>query len=252
MLGRPTGARAYSRQVGSFVLDVLTGVPPWVVLVTTFLLPFVECSLFVGFVFPGETALLLAGVLASGAVVGQSRPSLLALCVLATLGAVLGDSLGYAVGRRYGPALQRSRAGRVVGEARWAAATAYLRRRGGPAVFLGRFTALLRALVPSAAGMSHLPFRTFLLWNAVGGLVWANGAVLAGYAAGESYETVEGYLGRGALVMTGLVLLVALGVHLWRRRSHAAAGPPTTGDAPGVAAQRGPEPDSATSVPSGR
>ena len=204
--------------MGEVVQDVLVAVPSWTVYLLVFLLPFVECSLFVGFVFPGETALLLGGVLASGALPGGSTVDVVALCVLATLGAVLGDSVGYAVGRRYGPAVQRSRMGRAVGEQRWRTAEAFLRRRGGPAVFLGRFTALLRALVPSAAGMSHLPFRTFLLWNAVGGLVWANGAVLAGYLAGASYERVEGYLGKGALVLTGVLVLAAVAWHLVRRR----------------------------------
>jgi len=208
--------------VGGFLQDVLVGVPPWTVYLLVFVLPFVECSLFVGFVFPGETALLLAGVLASGALPG-ARVEVVAVCVLATAGALLGDSLGYAVGRRYGPALQRSRPGQLVGAQRWQTAEAFLRRRGGPAVFFGRFTALLRALVPSAAGMAHLPFRTFLLWNAVGGLVWANGAVLAGYLAGESFASVEEYLGRGALVLTTVVLLAAGALHLRHRRRGPAA-----------------------------
>ncbi len=155
--------------MGALLESALVSVPTWTVLLLVFALPLVECSLFVGFVFPGETALVLGGVLASGALPGTGRVSLLALCVLATAGAVIGDSLGYAIGRRYGAAVQRSRLGRVVGETRWLAAESFLRRRGGPAVFLGRFTALLRALVPSAAGMAGLPFRTFLLWNAVGG-----------------------------------------------------------------------------------
>lgn len=198
--------------------SVLTSVPAWTVYVLVFLLPFVECSLFVGFVFPGETALLLGGVLASGAVPGSGRVSLVALCVLATLGAVLGDSVGYAVGRRFGPAVQNSRLGLVVGAQRWRTAEAFLRRRGGPAVFLGRFTALLRALVPSAAGMSRLPFRTFLLWNAAGGLVWANACVIGGYVAGASYHRLERWLGTGALVLTLVVLVALVLVHLVRRR----------------------------------
>lgn len=212
--GRPgTGAPPYSSRVGSFVEGVLTDVPGWTVYLVVFLLPFVECSLFVGFLFPGETALVLGGVLAS-----QGDVDVRLLCVLATLGAVLGDSVGYLVGRRYGPAVQRSRLGQVVGERRWRVAEAFLRRRGGLAVFLGRFTALLRALVPSAAGMSHLPYRTFLLWNAVGGVVWANAAVLAGYAAGSSYKRVESYLGKGALVLTALVVLTGVAVHVVRKR----------------------------------
>ncbi len=204
--------------MGAVLEDLLVAVPVWTVYLLVFLLPFVECSLFVGFLFPGETALVLAGVLASGAVPGTGRVDVVALCVLATLGAVLGDSVGWLVGRRYGPAVQRSRLGRVVGDARWRTAEAFLRRRGGPAVFLGRFTALLRALLPSAAGMARLPFRTFLVWNALGGLVWANACVLGGTAAGASYHQLERWLGRGALALTAVVGVALVAVHLVRRR----------------------------------
>ncbi len=204
--------------MGAVVENVLTSVPAWTVYLLVFVLPFVECSLFVGFVFPGETALVLGGVLASGAVPGSGRVSVVALCVLATLGAVLGDSVGYAIGRRYGSAVQNSRLGLVVGPQRWRTAEGFLRRRGGPAVFLGRFTALLRALVPSAAGMSQLPFRTFVVWNAAGGLVWANACVVGGYVAGASYHRLERWLGTGALVLTVVVLVLLVAVHLVRRR----------------------------------
>lgn len=230
----------YSRGVGEIVQNVLVAVPPWTVYLLVFLLPFVECSLFVGFVFPGETALLLGGVLASGALPAGARVDVVALCALATAGAVLGDSVGYLVGRRYGPAVQRSRLGLAVGEQRWRTAEEFLRRRGGPAVFLGRFTALLRALVPSAAGMARLPFRTFLLWNAVGGLVWANGSVLAGYLAGASYARVEHYLGRGALVLTAVVVLAAVGVHVVRRRRGHGALVEEVLDVEGVTSDRSP------------
>lgn len=225
--------------MGGHLESVLTAVPSWTVYLLVFVLPFVECSLFVGFVFPAETALVLAGVLATGALPGGSDVDVRLLCVLAVAGAVLGDSAGYAVGRRYGPAVQRSRLGRVVGPQRWAAAESFLRRRGGPAVFLGRFTALLRALVPSAAGMSRLPFGTFVVWNAAGGLVWGAGAVLAGYAAGASYAKVEHYLGRGALVVTAVVVVAAIAVHLVRRRRQPAEPAAEHSEAP-------------TSVPSGR
>lgn len=199
--------------MGGWVEGVLTSVPTWVVYLAVFAFPFLEASVFLGFVFPGETALVLGGVLAS-----QGRLSLIPVILLAIAGAISGDAIGYAVGRRFGPGLQASRLGQVVGERRWSASEDFLRRRGGPAVFVGRFTALLRALVPSAAGMARLPYRTFALWNALGGTLWAAGFVLAGYAAGESYKKVESYLGRGALVLTGLVVLVLVGVHFWRKR----------------------------------
>lgn len=199
--------------MAGFLEGVLTGVPTWVIYLIVFGLPFLEASVFLGFVFPGETALVLGGVLAN-----QGRLSLPLVIAYAVAGAILGDGVGYAVGRRYGRSLQRTRLGQVVGDARWHASEEFLRRRGGPAVFIGRFTALLRALVPSAAGMARLPYRTFAVWNAVGGTLWAAGFVLAGYLAGASYKKVEQYLGRGALVLTGVIVLGLVAVHLIRKR----------------------------------
>ena len=195
------------------VEGVLTSVPTRLVYLAVFALPFLEASVFLGFVFPGETALVVGGVLAS-----QGRLNVVGVIVLAIVGAITGDAVGYAVGRRFGPGLQSSRLGQIVGEKRWRASEDFLRRRGGPAVFLGRFTALLRALVPSAAGMAKLPYRTFALWNAVGGSMWAAGFVLVGYLAGASYKKVESYLGRGALVLTAVVVLVLVAVHFLRKR----------------------------------
>jgi membrane protein DedA with SNARE-associated domain len=85
-------------------------------------------------------------------------------------------------------------------------------------VFVGRFTAVLRALVPSAAGMAKLPYRTFALWNALGGSTWATGFVLVGYLAGESYKKVASYLGQGALALTAAIIVLAVVVHFVRKR----------------------------------
>jgi undecaprenyl-diphosphatase len=206
--------------MGGLLESALTSVPTWVAYTAVFAFPFLEASVFLGFVFPGETALVFGGVLAS-----QGQLRVLPVIALAIAGAISGDAIGYAVGRRFGPALQSSRLGQLVGESRWQASETFLLRRGGPAVFVGRFTALLRALVPSAAGMARLPYRTFALWNAVGGSVWATGFVLAGYAAGASYRKVEHYLGRGALLLTAGLVVALVVVHLVRkRRASASAG----------------------------
>ena len=193
----------------SIVQDALAHVPSWVVYAAVFALPFLEASIFLGFVIPGETALVVGGILA-----GQGRVSLVLVLVLAVVGAIAGDGVGYGVGRRYGPGLQASRLGQKVGDARWASTEDFLQRRGGPAVFLGRFTALLRALVPSAAGMAKLPYRTFALWNAVGGAAWAAMCVIGGYLLGDVIAT---YLSQGGYVLVGLALL-AVAVHVLRKR----------------------------------
>ncbi|MGH9158099.1 MAG: DedA family protein [Acidimicrobiales bacterium] len=84
--------------------------------------------------------------------------------------------------------------------------------KGGKAVLLGRFTAALRVLIPGMAGMSGMPYRTFGLWNVVGGSIWAAGFVLLGYAGGSSYRQVESVAKRASLLL--LLLVVVAGASL--------------------------------------
>lgn len=178
----------------------LSGLPAYALV---FALAAGEAAVFLGVFLPGEAALLLGGVLAS-----QGRVSLPAMVVTAVLAAVIGDSIGYQVGRWGGPAMRSSRLGRLVGESRWKAGEGFLLRRGGPAVLLGRWVGLLRALVPSLAGMGAMPYRSFLAWNAAGGTLWASTVVLLGYVAGAQYARVERLFGRAGLLL-GLVVAVA-------------------------------------------
>ena len=105
---------------------------PWAYIVLA--LAAAESAAFVGLAVPGETAMLLGGLLAF-----QGRVSLGWMMAAGALGAVVGDSVGYQIGRRFGEPLKRSRLGRKIGQERWARAQAYLRAKGGRAVFLGRF-----------------------------------------------------------------------------------------------------------------
>jgi membrane protein DedA with SNARE-associated domain len=160
---------------------------------------------------------VLGGVDASR---GHVSLSLMIMLVIAA--AIIGDSVGYEVGRRVGPrvlslsALKKHR--EHVDDAR-----SVLARRGGAAVFLGRFVAFFRAVMPALAGASRMPYRRFLVFNAVGGTVWAVSFVLLGYLAGDSYQAVEQTVGRGAAAVV-LVLVVA-GLVVWRlRRRHLRRG----------------------------
>lgn len=175
-------------------------------------LAFAEAALFVGFVLPGETAVLLGGVLAH-----QHRVSLPGIAVVAVLAAVIGDSVGYEVGRHFGTRLLASR---LFDKRREALERGQetLRRNGGRAVFLARFTAFLRAVMPGLAGTAHMPYRRFLAFNAAGGLVWGVGFTLIGYVAGASYPKVEKYVGRTSEGILAVVVLAVLVLVIWRRR----------------------------------
>ncbi len=174
---------------------------------------FTEAAILVGMVLPGETALLVAGVFCQ-----RGTLNLGLMIVIAVACAIAGDSVGYEFGRKFGPPLRRSRLGRWVGEHRWAKVDGFLHRHGGKAVLLGRLTAVLRALMPSMAGMSGMRYRTFLLWNAVGGLIWAPSCVLLGYAFSTSLSKVGQTLTWAPLAILAVGAAAYLVLHLRRRR----------------------------------
>src|SRR5690349_16054783 len=185
-------------------IDGLLNVSPLVAYIAVFCLVFAEDALFVGFVIPGETAAVLGGVVASRGEVQLG--SMMALVVCA---AVIGDSVGYEVGKHLGGRLMKTRllarhAGRLEN------AQDFLRRRGGSAVFLGRFTAFFRAVMPALAGTSRMPYGRFIAYNAAGGVAWGIGFVLLGFLAGNSYETVAQAVGRDLAVVIAIVAVAAL------------------------------------------
>jgi membrane-associated protein len=191
-------------------LNPLLGAPSWAVLCVVALVVFAEDALFVGFVLPGETAAVLGGVAAS-----RGHVSVVAVIGVVIAAAIVGDSVGYEVGRILGPRIlaldiMASRRPRVD------AAAAFLARRGGVAVFLGRWTAFLRAVIPALAGMARMPYARFLAFNATGGIVWSVAVVLVGFFAGESFSTVEKYVGRVAAIALAVLAVAALLV--WRVR----------------------------------
>ncbi len=175
-----------------------------------------ETAIFVGFVIPGETAAIIGGVVAS-----QSNASVIAVCTVVVAAAIIGDTIGYGIGARYGDRVLHTRVFRRR-RAQVDRAEDVLRRRGGPAVFLGRFIAFLRAVMPFLAGSSHLRYRTFLAYNAAGAVIWGIGSVLLGYLAGNSYRAVERAIGPIAAAAVAAIVVAALIVwHIRRRRAEA-------------------------------
>lgn len=188
-----------------------------------------EAPAFIGLVLPEELALVLGGVLAH-----SGRISLAAAVALGVAGAIAGDSAGYWLGRRWRHLMLASPIGRRVKPSQVERAEAILNRRSGVTLFVGRLTAGARVLLPGLAGASRIPYRTFLLWNALAGAVWATAHVMLGYAAGESWRRIHHLAGRYALyLLLAAVLLAAavLGIRwLLRRRRRARSGEPAQGE----------------------
>ncbi len=189
-----------SASIVSYLLSEIHKLPTGLTYALVTVLVFGEAALFIGFVLPGETAVLVAGVAAS-----QGHVNIGLVCVLVVAAAVAGDSVGFAIGHRYGdqlmelkllrrrrPALERALEG--------------LRRRGPAYVFIGRFTAFLRAVMPGLAGMSRMNYRRFFIANAAGGLLWGVAFSLLGYFAGSALTRIEKYASWMGLAV--LILMV--------------------------------------------
>ena len=170
------------------------------------LLVFSEAAAFVGFVLPGETSLLIGGVLAHSNVW-----PLWLFIVCAIVSAIAGDSVGYEVGKHFGPRIKTSRFGKFIGEKRWRVAEHIFAKYHGGAIFFGRAQALLRALVPALAGMHKVPYSTFLKWNAAGGIIFSTIVVLLGYGFANSLQMLEKYLKYWAVIfLLAVIMMISL------------------------------------------
>ncbi|MFA6297658.1 DedA family protein [bacterium] len=188
------------------LLEQLLSTPAWLVLLVVFALPALESSAFLGFIFPGETAVLLGGVAAS-----QGQVPLPAVVLAGVGGAILGDAVGYVVGRRWGRRILGSTLGRFTNASHLERAERALIRRGGWAVFIGRFTVALRVMIPGLAGMARMPYRRFLRANVAGGAAWGALIATAGYLAGNSWHTAERYVTGAGVALTGAVVALIVG-----------------------------------------
>src|SRR5215213_1060606 len=169
-----------------------------------------------GVPLPGETILLTSGVL-----VQQGHLDLGDAIVFGILGAVIGDQIGYWVGREGGRRFVL-RWGRYVfiSPERLGRAEAFFERHGGKAVFLARFFSGFRVFGALVAGISRMRWATFITYNALGGTVWATAVVLVGYFLGSSLGLVERWLGRATLVLASVLALVVAFYLAYRWAAH--------------------------------
>jgi membrane-associated protein len=199
----------------SYLVGRIQDLPGGLVYGLVALLVFSEAALFVGFILPGETAVLVAGVVAS-----RGHVNVVTLCVIVVVSAIVGDSVGYEVGRRYGerlltlPIIRGRRAGIE-------SALEGLRRRGPIYVFVARFTAFLRAIMPGLAGMSPMSYRRFFVANASGALVWGVSYTLLGYFAGRSLNSIERFSGWAGAVILVLIIAIVVGLYFAKKRGEA-------------------------------
>jgi membrane protein DedA with SNARE-associated domain/membrane-associated phospholipid phosphatase len=192
-----------------YISDLATRLGQWGYLVV-FAVVALECQAMLGLLMPGESLVLITGFLA-----GQGVFDLDALIVTVSAAAIVGDSVGYEIGRYLGRRwLQRYCAWFGIRDRHLVTVDRYFERHGGKSVFFSHFMHLLRALTPFMAGASRMPYGRFVLYNAIGCILWASLFSLLGYFFGRSWHVLEQWIGRAAALLGAALLLVIAGAWL--------------------------------------
>lgn len=171
---------------------------------------FTESGLLIGLFLPGDSLLFTAGFLAS-----QGYLDIRWLILLCFIGAVAGDSAGYAFGYRVGRALFNREDSRVFKRKHLERAEAFFEKHGGKAVVLARFLPIVRTCTPIVAGMGRMHYPRFLAFNVLGGFLWAVGVTMAGYFLGTVIPNVDRYLIPIVLFII-LISIAPSAIHVWR------------------------------------
>lgn len=186
-----------------WLLDLVQSVDPVLRTLLAGIGIMLETSIFVGLLVPGDSIVLVAST-------GIDSPRQWAAMMVAVfVGSLAGESVGFLLGRFFGPRIVASRIGRRVGDDNWARSRRYIRTRGGPAVFFSRFLPVLHSIVPFAVGMSGMRYRRFLGWTVPACVIWSVAYTAVGWLAAGSFRELSGRL-HGA----GYVFVAAIAVFL--------------------------------------
>lgn len=185
----------------TWILDAVQSVDPVVRTAIAMLGMFLETSLLIGLVVPGDTIVIVAATAIGG------LPEYFALIIAVIVGALLGESLGFFLGRYFGPRIRASRLGQRIGERHWVSAQNYTDRRAGIAVFISRFLPVLHSLVPVTVGMSSMRYRTFMRWTVPACIIWAAAYVTVGWLAAGSYRELSSRLHWAGYVFVGIIVV---------------------------------------------
>jgi membrane protein DedA with SNARE-associated domain len=195
----------------SWILDLVQSVDPVLRTLLAGVGIMLETSILVGLVVPGDTIVLVASTAVDGPV------EYVALVVAVVVGALCGESIGFGLGRWFGPRIRASRLGRRLGQQNFDKAEAYLARRGGIAVFLSRFLPVLHSLIPLTVGMSPMRYRTFMTWTAPACVLWAFAYVSVGSLAAGSYRELSRELHWAGYIFVAVIALFVLAVFVVKK-----------------------------------
>ena len=208
----------------TWLLDFVQAVDPVLRTFIAGIAIMLETSVLIGLVVPGDTVVIVAST------AGSSPLEAVILGVVVVIGALIGESIGFWLGRVLGPWLRASWVGRKIGEANWEKSQRYLQRRGGPAILISRFLPVLHSLVPLTVGMSQFSYRRFLAWTAPACVIWAALYVSVGALAAGTYRELSdrihwaGYIFVAIIVAFVVLVYVAKRIIMRNERHHLEEG----------------------------
>ena len=188
----------------TWLLDAVQSVDPVLRTILAGIAVMLETSVLIGLFVPGDTVVIIAGTAVGSPVEG------VVLIVAVVIGALIGESIGFWLGRYLGPRIRHSRLGRRIGDANWERSERYLRRRGGPAIFVSRFLPVLHSLVPLTVGMSGYSYRRFLAWTVPACIIWSSLYVTVAALAAGSYRELADRLHYAGYIFAGIIALFVI------------------------------------------
>lgn len=202
----------------TWLLDTVQSVDPVIRTLLAGVGMMLETSVLVGLFVPGDTVVIIAAT----AVASPVEAVLLGIAVV--IGSLIGESIGFWLGRFLGPKIHHSRLGRRIGEENWIRSERYLRRRGGPAIFISRFLPVLHSLVPLTVGMSGFRYGRFLAWTAPACVVWATLYITVGSLAAGTFRELADQIHYAGYIFVAIIVvfisLVFLAKKLIERAEH--------------------------------
>lgn len=175
---------------------------------------FAESGLLIGFFLPGDTLLFGAGILASQGVLPLGW-----LILVVVISAIVGDNVGYSIGRRTGKRLFHKKESILFKQEHLERAEKFYELHGGKTIIMARFVPVVRTFAPMVAGIGKMPRQKFLLYNVVGGVLWGAGVTLLGYWFGSKMPWLADYISHVLLIIIGVSLVVAVG-HILREKDN--------------------------------
>jgi len=194
------------------ILATVASVDPVTRTLLSALFIMLETSFLVGLIIPGDTVVLISSTAIT------NLQEYVFMVVMVIVGSLTGETIGFFVGKYFGPKIRTSWLGRKLGPHRWEQAENYIDRRGGIAVFLSRFLPILHSLIPLTVGMTKMKYRTFITWTAAACIIWTFVYVTLAAVLKDQYEAFAAKYDWAGFLFLGIVAAFIIGVSLIKKR----------------------------------